>query len=166
MSVSQILLSDFEAEVANTRKILAVVPDGRFDYQPHEKSMALGRLASHVAEMPLWMSFTIDRDLLELDNSFKPTICGTNQELLDVFDANVAKARVLIGGVTDEAMDATWSMKWNGQTVMSLKRSACLRGMCMNHMIHHRAQLSVYLRLLDVAVPGMYGPSADEKGFA
>jgi uncharacterized damage-inducible protein DinB len=162
MPYSQMLLPEFDQEMQNTRKILECVPDGKFDYQPHPKSMTLGRLASHVSEMAGWAKTTLETEVLEMDSSFKPHIAKDKAELLATFDKNVADARALIEKATDEDWHKTWNLKFNGQTMFSMPRAACVRGMVMNHLIHHRAQLGVYLRLNDIAIPGMYGPSADE----
>jgi uncharacterized damage-inducible protein DinB len=162
MTFSQTLLPEFDAEMQNTRKILERVPDGKFAYKPHPKSMTIGRLATHVAELPGWTSETLDREVLEMDSSYKPHIAATTAELLAIFDRNVAAARPKIAAATDDDWGKTWSFKWNGQTVISMPRSAVMRTLVMNHVIHHRAQLGVFLRLNDVAIPGMYGPSADD----
>jgi|SRR5579883_213539 len=163
MTSSQALLPEFDEEMKNTRKILERVPDGKFDYQPHPKSMTLGRLASHVAELPGWGIMTLDREVLEMDSSFKPHIAQNTTELLAIFDKAVAEVRPRIEKATDADWSKMWSFKFNGQTVMTMPRSAVMRSVVMNHLIHHRAQLGVFLRLNDVAIPGFYGPSADEK---
>lgn len=162
MPISQILLPEFDEEMKNTRKLLECVPDGKFDYQPHPKSMTLGRLASHVAEIPGWGQHTLEAELLELDASFKPHIAATRAELLQMFDRNVAGAREKLASAQDEDWQKIWSLKYDGKVVMSMPRTAVIRGMVMNHLIHHRAQLGVFLRLNDVAIPGMYGASADD----
>jgi uncharacterized damage-inducible protein DinB len=165
MSFSKTLLREFDEEMKNTRKILACVPDGKFDYQPHPKSMTLGRLATHVAELPSWTTFTLDLEVLELGPDFKPAFANTQAELLEMFDKHVAEARAKIEGASDEDWQKIWTFKWDGKTVMSMPRAVVMRGTIMNHLIHHRAQLGVFLRLNDVEIPGMYGPSADEKKF-
>lgn len=162
MSFSQTLLPEFDEEMSNTRKLLACVPDGKFDYQPHQKSMTLGRLASHVAELPSWTAFTLDTEVLELQPDFKPRIAGSRAELLEIFDKSAAEAREKISAATDEEWQKIWTFKYAGKTIMSMPRSNVMRGTIMNHLIHHRAQLGVFLRLNDVLFPGMYGPSADE----
>jgi uncharacterized damage-inducible protein DinB len=162
MPFSQTLLPEFDEEMKNTRKILECVPDGKFDYQPHQKSMTLARLATHVAELPSWTGPTLDQEVLEMDPGFKPHIAASRAELLEIFDKAVAEARPKISAATDEDWAKNWSFKMGGQTIISMPRSAVMRGMIMNHMVHHRAQLGVYLRLNDVAIPGMYGPSADD----
>jgi uncharacterized damage-inducible protein DinB len=164
MPFSQTLLPEFEEEMKNTRKLLECVPDGKFDYKPHTKSMTLGRLASHVAEMPSWTAFTVDLEVLELQADFKPEIASTRAELLEKFDKGVVEARQKIAATSDAQWQVTWTFKYAGQTIMTMPRSAVMRSIIMNHLVHHRAQLGVYLRLNDVAIPGMYGPSADEEG--
>lgn len=163
MTFSQALLPEFEEEMKNTRKILERVPDNKLDYLPHAKSMSMGRLATHVAELPSWASTTLDTELLEMDSNYKPRIAKNNAGLLELFDKGVADARAKIAAATDADWAKIWSFKWNGQVVMSMPRTAVMRSVVMNHLIHHRAQLGVYLRLNEVAIPGMYGPSADEK---
>lgn len=165
MPFSQNLLPEFDEEMKNTRKLLECVPDGKFDYQPHPKSMSLGRLAVHVAELPGWTTFTLDREVLDMTPDFQPTVANSRAELLQVFDKCVTEAREKISAATDEDWKVIWTFKWEGKTIMSMPRSAVMRSTIMNHMIHHRAQLGVYLRLNDVAIPGMYGPSADEMKF-
>jgi uncharacterized damage-inducible protein DinB len=163
MTFSQYLIPEFDDEMKNTRKILELVPDGKFDFQPHAKSMTLRRLASHVADMPGWVSITIDLDVLEMAPGTKPYAAESRAELLRDFDAKAADARGKIETAADEHWAETWSFKYGGQTIFSMPRSQVMRGMVMNHLIHHRAQLGVYLRLLDVPIPGIYGLSADEK---
>jgi uncharacterized damage-inducible protein DinB len=163
MSFSETYLPEFEQEMASTRKILERVPEALFTWKPHAKSMALGRLASHVAEMPLWAEHTINLDRLVVSPQDKPFNAASTNELLTTFDHNVAIAIPAITGATDEHLSKTWELVYGGHVIMSMPRVALLRSMVMNHMIHHRGQLSVYLRLQDIAIPGMYGPSADEK---
>ncbi|HLX42773.1 MAG TPA: DinB family protein [Bryobacteraceae bacterium] len=162
MPFSESLLPEFDEEMKNTRKLLECVPDGKFDYKPHPKSMSLAQLASHVAEMPSWTMFTLDREVLELTPDFKPEIAGTRTDLLRLFDKNVAEARMKILVASDEDWQKIWTFKYAGKTIMSMPRSTVMRSSIMNHLIHHRAQLGVYLRLNEVEFPGMYGPSADE----
>ena len=162
MSFSQMLLPEFDEEMKNTRKILECAPDGKFDYKPHPKSMSLGRLATHVAEMVGWAATTLDTEGLDIPPDYQPNFAKNRAELLEMFDKNVAAARSKIETATDDQWQVVWTLKFAGNTVFSIPRAACMRGMVMNHIIHHRAQLGVYLRLNDVAIPGMYGPSADE----
>jgi uncharacterized damage-inducible protein DinB len=163
--IAQMLLPEFDQEMQSTRKLLAVVPDDKMDYQPHPKSMTLGRLAGHVAEMPTWAKHTMEVELLQLEPGQKPYIATSRQELLDTFDKNVAEARGLISKATDEDFGKTWTLKFGDRQIMSMPRTGVMRTVVMNHLIHHRAQLGVFLRLLDVKIPGMYGPSADDAKF-
>jgi uncharacterized damage-inducible protein DinB len=164
MSLSESLLPEFDQEMAATRKILERVPEALFTWKPHEKSMTLGRLASHVAEMPNWADHTVSLDKLVLGPEMKSFNAASSAELLETFDKDIVAARAAIVGASDEHLAKIWELEYMGQVIMSRPRAAILRSMVMNHMIHHRGQLSVYLRLHDVPVPGMYGPSADEKG--
>jgi uncharacterized damage-inducible protein DinB len=163
MPFSETLLPEFDEEIKNTRKLLECVPDGNFDYKPHPKSMTLGRLATHVAEIPSWTGYTLDLEVLELGPDFKPTLATSRAELLQILDKGAAEAREKIAAASDEDWGKIWTFKFGGKTVMSMPRSAVMRGTIMNHLIHHRAQLGVYLRLNEVAIPGMYGPSADDQ---
>jgi uncharacterized damage-inducible protein DinB len=165
MSISQMLLPEFDEEMANTRKMLEKVPDDQLAYLPHPKSMTLGRLASHVAEMVGWGGNTLETELLELQAGQKPFSAKSRQEILDTFDKSVPKTRALIEKATDEDWGKIWTLKFGDKTVFSMPRTAVMRGAVMNHLIHHRAQLSVYLRMVDVEIPGMYGPSADEMKY-
>lgn len=164
MSLNQALLGEFDQEMANTRKTLERVPEGKWEWQPHAKSMTLGRLANHVAEIPGWAAVTIQQESLDLPETYQPQILTSRDEILTVFDKGVAEAREAIRGASDEELAKTWTLRMAGKDVFSLPRMGVLRGMIMNHMIHHRAQLGVYLRLNDIAVPAIYGPSADEPG--
>jgi len=165
MAFSQTLLPEFDEEMKNTRKLLECVPDGKFDYQPHAKSMTLGRLASHVAEMPDWAATTLKTEVLEMSPGMKPHVAASRAELLEKFDKGVADARAVIAAASDQDWQKTWTFKYAGETIISMPRSAVMRSTVMNHLVHHRAQLGVYLRLNDLAIPGMYGPSADEMKF-
>ena len=165
MSISQMLLPEFDQEMANTRKLLNLVPDDKLDYKPHEKSMTLGRLAGHVAELPRWASMTMSTELLDIQPGEKPYTASSRQQMIEDFDRFVAEARQSLAGATDEQFGQKWTLKFAGKEIFSSPRVAVLRGMVMNHLIHHRAQLGVYLRLNEVEFPGMYGPSADEAKF-
>lgn len=160
------LLPEFDIETNNTRKILQTVPEGQFAWKPHAKSMSLGRLAGHVAEMPSWAVHTLEVDTLELTPAQKGFNPANHEELMHMFDQYVSQARSALARATDEQLRATWCLKLGSRVVIEMPRAAVIRSLVMNHMIHHRGQLSVYLRLLEVGIPGMYGPSADEgSGF-
>jgi uncharacterized damage-inducible protein DinB len=163
MTISEMLLPEFDQEMANTRKILDCVPEEKLAWKPHAKSMTLGRLASHVAELAGWAVVVITEDKLEITPDMKPFSAPTKAELMGAIDKNTTDARAAIAGASDEQLGKTWSFIYAGHTVFSMPRTAVLRNMVMSHLIHHRGQLSVYLRLIDVAIPGMYGPSADNK---
>jgi uncharacterized damage-inducible protein DinB len=162
MSIAQMLLPEFDQEMANTRKMLERVPDGKFDYKPHEKSMTLGRLSAHVAEVPSWVSGMLRQERLDFTGEEKPFSPATRQELLDAFDKFVVEARAALAAASDEDLAKIWTLSYKGKQMFSMPRTVVLRSMVMNHLIHHRAQLGVYLRLNSVEIPGMYGPSADE----
>jgi uncharacterized damage-inducible protein DinB len=165
--ISQTLLPEFDMEMANTRRVLERVPQLQGAYAPHPKSMTLSRLAGHVAEMPLWGVMTLGRDDLDMrpegEPTFKPYHLTSTVEALEFFDENLRQARALLANASDETMMRTWTLKDNGRTILAMPKVAVMRSFVMNHMIHHRAQLGVYLRLNDVPVPGLYGPSADEQ---
>jgi uncharacterized damage-inducible protein DinB len=162
MPIAQMFLPEYDREISNTRKLLECVQDGKFDYKPHEKSMTLGRLAGHVAEIPSYGTATIRLEKLEMQAGQKPFSPATKKELLETFEKHAAEARAAIAGASDEELVKIWSFHYAGKEVFSMPRVAVLRGMMMNHLIHHRAQLGVYLRMNNVEFPGMYGPSADD----
>ena len=126
--------------------------------------MTLGRLASHVAEAPGWAAYTINQDALELGPDNKPFSAASRAELLETFDKNAAAAHEAIAGATDEHLAKNWQLIFGGRAVIDMPRVTVIRSMVMNHTIHHRAQLGVYLRMNDIPVPATYGPSADERG--
>jgi uncharacterized damage-inducible protein DinB len=167
MSISQILLPEFDNEMASTRKLLANLPEDKLDYQPHPKSMKLGRLAGHIAEMAGWIAELPGKESLVIPPDWKPNTATSKDQLLSFFDANVAKGRAALSGLSDEELQQPWSLIFGaGQKAFTLPKLAVIRNVVMNHIIHHRGQLGVYYRLNDVAVPGMYGPSADDKSAA
>ena len=163
MTISQMMLPEYDNEMKSTRKMLECVPDENLGYKPHEKSMTLGRLAGHVAELPGWIPYTINMDSLELTPDMKPLIATSREQLLAAFDKNSAEGRASLEGAGDECLMAPWSLIIGGHKAFTMPRAAVLRSMVMNHVIHHRAQLGVYLRLNNIAIPGSYGPSADDK---
>jgi len=166
MKISEMLLPEFDQEMANTRKTLERIPDDRLGWKPHEKSMALGRLAGHLAEMVGWATAGIEKDFVDFapvgGQPMQPTIAKSRQEVLELFDKNVKEGRAAIAKASDEHLMKNWSLLRSGQTLMTMPRTAVLRSFVMNHIIHHRAQLGVYLRLNNIPVPSIYGPSADE----
>lgn len=167
MDATRYYLPEFDQEMATTRKLLARVPEDRLDWKPHPKSMSLGQLASHVAQLPDWSANIFGSDEFDFRPPDAPAFvmadCKSNKELLDLFDESVAKAREAVAAAQEDSLDKTWTLKAGPHTIFSAPRWSVYRGFGLNHIIHHRAQLSVYLRLLDVPVPGIYGPSADER---
>jgi len=163
MSIAQLLLPEFDHEMATTRTMLAVVPEARADWKPHPRSMSLGKLATHIGMMPNWAIIALQQDELEIDPSggTAPQPFESLAATLDRFDALVKSSRAVLAATPDAAMFVPWTLKSSGQTILSMPRVAAFRSWVMNHMIHHRGQLSVYLRLLDVPVPPVYGPTAD-----
>ena len=162
MPIRDSLIPEYEMELKNTRKMLERVPMEKADWKPHEKSMSLGRLAVHVAEIPGWMTVTITTDELDFAKGYTPNKAASNEELLKLFDDNAAKALDELKKASDETFLGNWTMRNGDHLYFTMPKVVVARGFAMNHLYHHRAQLSVYLRLLDVPVPGMYGPSADE----
>lgn len=169
MALNEALLPEFDHEMSNTRKTLERVPAERFDWKPHEKSMAMGGLATHLSNLPIWAVYTISQDSLDLAPEGKPMppapLVKSQGELLENFDGNVAKARAAIAAAGDAELLRPWTLLSNGKEILTLPKVAVLRSFVMNHSIHHRAQLGVYLRLNDIPVPSIYGPSADEGAF-
>jgi len=166
MAINAGLLNEFDHEMTNTRKTLERVPDTNFDWKPHAKSMSMGALASHIAMIPSWGKMTVDTASFDVNppggQPAQMPQLKTKAELLAFFDKTVPEARAAIAGASDQALLTPWSLLNGGKPIFTMPRIAVLRSMIMNHMIHHRAQLGVYLRLNDIPVPGLYGPSADE----
>jgi uncharacterized damage-inducible protein DinB len=165
MPLVDALLPEFDHEMATTRKVLERVPEQKFDWKPHSKSYSLGALASHLANLPTWGTETLNRPDIDISGGPSPTAFPSKTELMAAFDRNVAAARSALAGKTDAELLAIWSLKRAGKTIFSMPKTSVLRSFVLSHVIHHRGQLSVYLRLLDVPVPSIYGPSADEPSF-
>jgi len=165
MSLSTTLLPEFDQETANLRRTLERVPDEKLDWKPHPKSMSLGGLATHLANMLTWVNHTLEASELDMAPGGKPLKAAelrSRAGILAAFDANSAAAHRALAGASDATLAGPWSLLAGGKTLLTLPRTACLRSFVLNHMIHHRGQLTVYLRLLDVPLPALYGPSADE----
>jgi uncharacterized damage-inducible protein DinB len=164
MSTNTHLIAELKQEAANTRKMLERVPMDKLSWKPHEKSYTLGQLSKHIAELPGWVSYTMDQEELNLAGEFKrepmPT---TNEELLAIHDKNFEKAMASLEKSKDEDFGRPWSLKNGEHSIFTMPKAGVLRSMTYSHFIHHRGQLSVYLRLLDVPLPGMYGPTADDR---
>ncbi|HEX8000381.1 MAG TPA: DinB family protein [Pyrinomonadaceae bacterium] len=166
MKLSETILPEFDHEMANTRKTLERVPGDKLDWKPHEKSTTMRGLATHLSNLPSWVVHTLNKDAMDIAPPGEPPLRATpinsTQEAVETFDKNIAAAREAIAGASNEQLLGTWSLLNGGKTIFTLPRIAVLRSFVMNHSIHHRAQLGVYLRLNDVPVPSIYGPSADE----
>jgi uncharacterized damage-inducible protein DinB len=165
VAIKDALLPEFDHETGTTRRLLERVPEDKLGWKPHQKSMTLGRLAMHLAEMPQWGEMTLKNTEVDFDPaSYKPRETKSREELLSVFDQSVAATRKVLEQVSYAELMVVWTMKMNGKPVFSQPRLGVIRTMVMNHMIHHRGQLSVYLRENEVPIPSIYGPSADEQG--
>ena len=163
MALYEPLLNELLHEAKSTRKMLELVPEDKFSWKPHEKSMTMGRLASHIADIPNWAVFTIDQDVLDFATTeYKPKDAVTNTELVKMFDDNLAKAVEALKNASDEKLLANWKMQAGDEVYMDMPRTHVLRGFVLNHNVHHRGQFSVYLRLNDIPLPSVYGPTADE----
>lgn len=166
MTYAETILPEFDHEMASTRKVLERIPDDKLDWQPHPKSRTIGWNANHLADLPRWLVMTLTTTSLDIapvggEPYQAPTLTG-REEILHLFDRNVAAGRNALTSVKDEELGKMWSLLQAGQPIFTMSRAAMVRGSVLNHIIHHRAILCVYLRLNDVPVPGMYGPSGDE----
>jgi uncharacterized damage-inducible protein DinB len=165
MSISDILLPELDHELATTRKLLERVPTDKFGWKPHDKSMAMGQLAVHLATLPSWMGLTLNTAELDFAASpYSPPKAETTEELLAIFDKEAAEAHAALAAAKDETFLETWTLRNGDHVIFSLPKAAVARTFVISHVIHHRGQLSVYLRLNDIPVPSIYGPSADEGG--
>jgi uncharacterized damage-inducible protein DinB len=162
MSIAQMLMPEFDQEMVNTRKTLERVPADKWDWKPHPRSGTLGWLSSHVATLPQFTTVTVTTSNMEIAGSTFPR-AEKHADLLPMFDQLSKEARARLGDVTDDQMREIWTLTWNGKVLLSLPRYDVLRTSCFNHLVHHRAQLTMYLRGLDVPVPALHGPSADEQ---
>ena len=164
MTIANQMLAELQQEGITTRKMLALVPVDKKDWKPHEKSMALGNLSRHVAEIYGWPKETVQDDVLDFSKmDHKPVEITSNEQLLALFDQCMAKAKEILENTPDEEMAKPWTMR-NGETIFfTMPKAQVMRTWVLNHSVHHRAQIGVYLRLLDIPIPGSYGPSADES---
>jgi uncharacterized damage-inducible protein DinB len=162
MPMVDAMLPEFDHEMSVTRKLLERVPEDRVDWKPHEKSMSLGQLAQHVATLPMWGSVTLNEQEFDVGRNPPADPIRTRADLLESFDRFVGSARTALIGKTDAELMAPWALKKDGHAIFSMPRASVWRSFVISHLVHHRGQLSVYLRLNDVPVPSIYGPSADE----
>ena len=154
---------DLDAELDRTRRVLARLPDGHLAFQPHEKSWTLGALATHLANLPGWMAVTLNEDSIDLANIARDESLPSRDAILERFDFNVAGARAAWAATDNDRLAAPWTVRHGAHVVMENPRGAMLRSTGISHLVHHRGQLTVYLRLLDVPLPNLYGPTADER---
>jgi len=165
MSTIQMLLKELEQEALTTRKMLERVPSDKFDWQPHKKSMTLQRLATHVAELPSWVEMAVITDELDFaKNAYAPEVVGDTAGLMEYFERNLVKGRESLANASDEILSEDWTFR-NGDQVYQVSTKGEIIRMAYCQIVHHRAQLGVFLRLLDVPIPGSYGPSADEGDY-
>jgi uncharacterized damage-inducible protein DinB len=166
MSYAEALLPEFDQEMANTRKVLERIPDDKLGWKPHPKSNTIGWNANHLADIPNWLVMTLTKPSVDIappgGPKYELPALTSRKEIVDLFDRNVAAGRKAITEARDEEMGQPWKLLRAGQVMFTMPRAAVVRGFVLNHMIHHRAHLCVYLRLNDIPVPGMYGPSGDD----
>ena len=163
MTLPELFLQEFDVEMPSSRKLLERVPEASFAWKPHAKSMTLGRLASHVADLPARCVSILTTEELVRQPGFTPWTATSTAELLDHFDQVTGEARAVLAKIEEDQLSIVWTIRMGERVMVSLPRVMALRRIFMNHHIHHRAQLGVFLRLLDVPIPGMYGASADDQ---
>ena len=163
MTIAKQMLAELQAEAITTRKMLVLFPFDKSGYKPHEKSMPMGNLARHIAEIYGWAKETVQQDELDFAKlDFVPEALTSNEELLALFDKCLAASTAILENASDEEMAKPWTMR-NGEIIyFTMPKAQVMRTWVLNHSVHHRAQLGVYLRMLDIPIPGSYGPSADE----
>jgi uncharacterized damage-inducible protein DinB len=165
MPLKDALLPEYDHEFGTVRRLIERAPDAELAWKPHDKSMSLGRLATHLATLPQWSATILNQaafDLAAMDPDAATAALGSRDAILKTFDANVSAARATLAEKTDAELLSPWTLKRDGEEIFTLPRVAAFRSFVLNHAIHHRGQLSVYLRLKDIPVPAIYGPSADE----
>lgn len=165
MTLKDWLLPEFDHEMAITRRLLERVPENAFAWKPHDKAFGLGELATHLARLPHWGAAILNCDRHELanNNGQQPSGHATRAEILELFDLNVAEVRRGLCNCNESDLASPWTLTQSGRIVMSLPRASAFRSFLLSHVIHHRGQLTVYLRMQNVPLPPIYGPSADEK---
>lgn len=163
MQIIQMFLNEVEQEAQTTRKFLSIIPNDKFDWQPHPKSMTIRQLSTHIAELPGWISLAINTDELDFaQNAYKPEILNSTEELLEQFERNLAAAKENLANTNEDVLAQMWTLR-NGDDIYMTQTKAEVVRVSISQTIHHRAQLGVFLRLLNVPIPGSYGPSADEQ---
>lgn len=168
MAISESILPEFDHEMGTTRKVLANLDDGKLGWKPHDKSMSMGDLATHLINIPGWAGITLNADSFDVNppggEAYREPAITSKAQALELFDKKVAEARAAIAGASDEVMMQPWSLLSGGETIFTMPKVVVLRSFVLNHNVHHRGQMSVYLRLNDIPVPSIYGPSADDPG--
>jgi len=163
MALNKAIIAELEHEAAGTRRVLNSLPEGNLGWRPHEKSYTISYLAQHITQLPVWVVMTIKHSELDLSKGFDRKMAETKADILALFEEHLATAKEVLQNVTDEEMEEKWTLRNGDHVMFTLPRKIVLRYMVLNHIVHHRGQLTVYLRLLNIPVPGLYGPSADEK---
>jgi uncharacterized damage-inducible protein DinB len=162
MQIIQMFLNEVEQEAQTTRKFLSIIPNDKFDWQPHPKSMTIRQLSTHIAELPGWIPMAINTDELDFaQNAYKPEDLNSTSELLAQFEKNLAAAKESLANTNEDVLAQIWTLRNGGEIYMTQTKAEVVR-VSISQTIHHRAQLGVFLRLLNVPIPGSYGPSADE----
>ncbi|EAQ82705.1 DinB family protein [Blastopirellula marina] len=166
MTIAESLLPEFDEEMSLTRKTLEAIPNDKLDWKPHKKSNTIGWNANHLADIPNWIEFMLDHDSLDIapvdGPAWKSPSLESIEEILALFDKNVATARAVLAKTPDDVFAQDWAFMMGGQVMFTMTKGATLRKWALSHMIHHRATVRVYLRMNDIPVPGVYGPSGDE----
>lgn len=166
MSLSKLFLTEFEQEMTHTRKTIERITDDKFNWRPHEKSFTMGDLATHLANIQTWVNATLNMDEFDMHpkegEEFIPPKAENKNEVLELFDKNNEEAKQSLTNTSDEKLNENWSLLSGGNTIFTMPKSDVIRSFVLNHIIHHRAQLGIYLRLNDIPVPAIYGPTADE----
>jgi uncharacterized damage-inducible protein DinB len=166
MTIAEVLLQDYDVEIANTRRTLERVPEDKPDWTPHEKSMKMGKLAMHCATLPLFGCYIMEDEGMDMANSKRervPLVFTSRAACLQHLEESSAKCRAALAAANDEHLSAPWKFSFGEMVISHNPRSMSFRQMCFDHLLHHTAQLGVYLRLNDIPVPALYGPSADEQ---
>jgi uncharacterized damage-inducible protein DinB len=165
MSMIQTFLKELQQEAVTTRKMLAIVPDDKYQWKPHEKSMTIQQLATHIAELPGWVTMVLNTSELDFaESGYTPLNISSTAGVLEVFEKSLADGKASLEAAKEEQLDDPWTLR-NGETIYSTSPKAEVIRMAFSQTIHHRAQLGVFLRLLNIPIPGSYGPSADDEGF-
>lgn len=163
MSISHGLLGELDYEAISARKVLERIPADKFDWKPHEKSMSMGELANHLADLFSWYRVTLEQDELDFAAGYQQPKATNADELTAIFDKNLAEAKESLGRAEEDVFTKNWTLRSGEHVIFTMPRPATLRTFVVNHLVHHRAQLALYLRMNDIPVPSMYGPSADEQ---